>query len=684
MRISTRLIGSFGAILLMTAATGTLGIRSLSEGSERMETFVTGPFERNTMLASLRDSIAEAQQTATNTIVSNDDAELAKGQARYDEIIREVGAEVDAFGRAGSTISQAELDALKAHIARFDELARQAIALAIRNDIIRAGELDRDTVRPLGGRLELSIGSLRDELVLMDGPEAAITVAGQLRAEVPTLRRIFIRTLSETNPTDLDRLANKANAISGRIDQKLDRIQKALDIAQLKPPAFARARELWTKLKEPGAQLVSYGVANSSFKAGQILRTEIAPVFEQIQADLDHFKAAEHQAAQNVAARDAQAFEETRLLLLGFGAAAVLLGLLAAAWMARSLSRGLRRSLAMAETIGSGDLTARSNGTQRDEFGQLQAALDTMTQRLREIIGDVTRSASKVTNGSVQSSAAAAQLSAGAVQQAAASEQASAAIEEMSANIRQNAANADTTEAIASTATGHATRTGEAVARSVVAMRTIAERIAIVQEIARQTDLLALNAAIEAARAGQHGKGFAVVASEVRKLAERSQTAAAEINALSTDTLHVSEEAGQMLERLVPDIKRTSELVSEISAACREQSVGIEQINQAITQLDQVTQGNSGAATQMSATAEQLSAEARHLEERASFFKLGGAGAATAASNVVDMPASRPAPVVRKAESDVSPVSIEPQRAGKSARPGLDLDLDGGFERLSA
>ncbi|WP_058599354.1 HAMP domain-containing methyl-accepting chemotaxis protein [Aureimonas ureilytica] len=690
MRISTRLIGSFGAVLLLTAATGTLGIRSLSQGSDRMGAFVNGPFVRSAKLATLRNTIAEAQQIASNTIVSNVDTELSNGRARYDETFRLIGTKIDEFSRAGSTIPAAEIDELKNKMTRFDEQARQAIDLAVRNDSIRAGELDRDTVRPLGGRLELSIGSLRDELVLLDGPEAAITVAGQLRAEVPTLRRIYIRALSETDAKELDRLAAKAKAITERIDQKFARIRKALDIAKLQPPAFPRALDLWTKLQEPGVKLVSYGVSNSTYKAGQILRTEITPLFSQIQADLNRFKAVEYQAAQDVVASDARAFEETRLLLLGFGAVAVSVGILAAAWMVRSISRGLRRALVMAETIGSGDLTAQADIQQRDEFGQLQTALGTMTQRLREIIGDVARSASKVTAGSAQSSSAAEQLSSGAVQQAAASEEASAAIEEMAANIRQNAENAGTTEAIASKATGEAARTGEAVSRSVEAMRIIADRIAVVQEIARQTDLLALNAAIEAARAGQHGKGFAVVASEVRKLAERSQTAASEISTLSVDTLHVSEEAGQMLERLVPDIRRTSELVSEISAACREQSVGIEQINQAIIQLDQVTQSNSGAATQLAATAEHLSAEARHLEERAGFFKLGSGGAADtergtrAASSAAESPRSQPAPKASAPSPKVVPMPAEPTRPSRAAKSGLDIDLDGDFERLSA
>ncbi|WP_062119222.1 methyl-accepting chemotaxis protein [Aureimonas sp. AU40] len=317
----------------------------------------------------------------------------------------------------------------------------------------------------------------------------------------------------------------------------------------------------------------------------------------------------------------------------------IALTLLAGWALRRSIRRPLDQSIALARAIGKGDLSAPVAARGTDELAELQRTMAQMSGRLREIVGGVLASSGTVASGSTQSASAAEQLSSGSTEQAAASEQASAAIEEMSANVRQTADNAATTEKISLEASRRASETGEAVEQSVEAMRAIAEKIALVQEIARQTDLLALNAAIEAARAGSHGKGFAVVASEVRKLAERAQAASRDIGELSVRTLSVAEDAGARLQRLVPDIRRTAELVSEISAACREQSVGASQINQAISQLDQVTQANAGAATQMAATAGQLSGEALRLNERMGFFRMDGADAPAAGPPVQAAPA---------------------------------------------
>jgi methyl-accepting chemotaxis protein len=346
--------------------------------------------------------------------------------------------------------------------------------------------------------------------------------------------------------------------------------------------------------------------------------------FDEMRDNIDKLT----QVNQELAARQEAAAEKTyrkaTLTIFSTTGTGILIAIVLAWLIAQGITKPIAIAVGSLDRISEGDLDADFEIGQNDEVGRLLQTMKKMAVNLSEVVGDVKTAAANVASGSKQVSSSTEQLSQGATEQASSAEEASSSMEEMASNIRQNADNAQQTEKIAVKAAQDAQKSGQAVDETVSAMKEIAGKIGIIEEIARQTNLLALNAAIEAARAGEHGKGFAVVAAEVRKLAERSQGAAGEISHLSSTSVDVAEQAGGMLQQIIPDIQRTAELVQEISAASAEQNAGAEQINRAIQQLDQVTQQNASSAEEMSSTSEELAAQAGQLQDSIGFFKFGG------------------------------------------------------------
>jgi len=349
-----------------------------------------------------------------------------------------------------------------------------------------------------------------------------------------------------------------------------------------------------------------------------------------------------------------------------------------------ALIAAMNEITAAAEEIANGNLTVDIR--ERSPQDKLMQALASMVAGLTRTVSDIRAIAGEVSAASQSISTASIQVSKGASAQAAAAEEASSSMEEMVSNIKQNADNAQQTDKIANKSAKDAQESGKSVLEAVAAMKEIANKISIIEEIARQTNLLALNAAIEAARAGEHGKGFAVVAAEVRKLAERSQKAAGEINQLSASTLKVSEKSGEMLDKLVPDIQRTAELVQEITAASKEQDTGAEQINKALQQLEQVIQQNASASEEMASTTEELTGQSDQLVSALSFFHTGDDEGGRQRRPVSGKPARQASAAPSKAakpNGHGSPAAARPQ-----ARGGVSLrlndkhdDLDQEFER---
>ncbi len=337
-----------------------------------------------------------------------------------------------------------------------------------------------------------------------------------------------------------------------------------------------------------------------------------------------------HGAFEIITSRaDAMARVRSAALSVGLLTAGILALLVLAATfvLRRGIIRPVARIEELARTMADGDFTHRLDLDAGGEIGHLADSLDTMSDRVGGVVSEVMDGAGGVAASSGELNSTAESLSKGAVAQAASIEEISSSVEEMASGIMQNSENASQTERLASKAAVSAKESGEYVDRTVEAMKHIAEKISIIEEIARQTNLLALNAAIEAARAGDHGKGFSVVAAEVRRLAEHSGAAAAQISQMSMDSVGVAEKTGALLRELVPDILRTAELVQEIAASSAEQNAGADQINQSIQQLDRVIQQNAAASEEMAATSRQLSSQAELLLDTVSFFKVDGARA---------------------------------------------------------
>jgi len=304
-----------------------------------------------------------------------------------------------------------------------------------------------------------------------------------------------------------------------------------------------------------------------------------------------------------------------------------IVGILAVAFIislvSKNITNALRKGIDFAKNVADGDLTATFDINQKDEVGDLANALNQMVLRLREIVESVNLSAENISAASFEMSSSSQQMSQGANQQASSAEEVSSSMQEMVSSIHQNNDNAQQTEKIV-IKTSEGIKEGSASSEiSMDAMKKIAEKITIVNDIAFQTNILALNAAVEAARAGEHGKGFAVVAAEVRKLAERSKVAADEIEQLSKDGVAISEKAGKQLQSIVPEMEKTVKLIQEISASSLEQNSGAEQVNNAVQQLNQVTQQNAASSEELATSSEELASQAEQLKENISFFKTG-------------------------------------------------------------
>jgi methyl-accepting chemotaxis protein len=647
MSIKAKLGATFGGVILISAVVGTLAVRDLATFNTAITELIDGPAQRVQLGLQMQLAFANLAKAEKNLILSTVDQSIA----RYDTEIVTARQELKALDERLRLLSNPEV---RQHLDTFDQSLASYLAVQDRvrtmaraNTETKAKDVSQTQAQQAMAAVEPALQGLADRL-------SAGTASAE-QAHAAAIAEHLLGTAIEIVRLEKDIIL----APDDRVQQYVARLAPARaelrrlrdELEPLVPPNERQAMrdvtvklDTWLKAEDDAINL---GTQNSNDKAFALSagqgRELLNAANDQLRSVMDLNTRRMAERRQETATLYATSRNTVIIALL----AALLLGTGAATWLARSITRVLREAMGAADNVAA---------------------------------------------GSQQLSAAAEQLSQGATEQASAGEEAAASMEQMSANVKRSAENAAETERIAHQSAKDAQASGAAVSRAVTAMQTIAEKITVVQEIARQTDLLALNAAVEAARAGEHGRGFAVVASEVRKLAERSQSAAAEIGTVSGETLKAAHAAGEMLGRLVPDITKTAELVAEISAASREQDIGVEQINTAIQQLDKVTQQNAGASEEMSATSEELAAQAEQLQQAIAYLQTGHrlAGPGDPApkpstrrprAQDADPPASAPSLVSHRLTTKPAKPTTQGRpngRAGASRMNGFGLQLTSG------